>query len=382
MSALRIGVNALYLLPGRVGGTEIYLRNLLRSLAEVDSINDYFVFRNRETGVELIPQARNFHDRPQPVKAAFRPARILYEQLALPLLACRLRLDVLFNPGFTAPLLCPCPMATVFHDLQYKHHPEFFRWFDLPFWRFLLPASARRSRRIVVLSEAVRVDLIRFYGIPGSRIEVIPHGVEPEFEEIAFRREHSQPASKLILSVSTLHPHKNLDGLLGAFQQFHARHPDWKLCLVGLKGFEAEKIEARRLDLRLGEAVTITGWIARDALYQLFESAEAFIYPSRFEGFGIPVLEALTSGIPTACSRLPSLMEIARDAVRFFEPDRTEDIVEALTAITADEPLRARLREAGPRRARAFSRGQSARKLISLFAEVAQPAIRSKKSQD
>ena len=103
MRPLRIGVNALYLVPGRVGGTEIYLTQLLRALAEIDTRNRYFVFTNRETSC-LTPKAANFETVPQPVRAAARPARILWEQTALPLEAARLRLDVLLNPGFTAPL--------------------------------------------------------------------------------------------------------------------------------------------------------------------------------------------------------------------------------------------------------------------------------------
>src|SRR6202451_4619052 len=135
---IRIGVNALYLIPGGVGGTEIYLRNLLRGLAEIDAANQYVVFTSREAGADLIPDRPNFVQAPQPVNAAFRPARILWEQLRLPFAIRKHRIQVLLNPGFTGPLLCACPMVTVFHDLQHKRHPEYFRWFDLPFWKFFL----------------------------------------------------------------------------------------------------------------------------------------------------------------------------------------------------------------------------------------------------
>ena len=137
---MRIGVNALYLIPGGVGGTEIYLRCLLGALAEIDSSNQYVIFTNRETGADIAPPRPNFVVAPQPVRATVRPARILWEQTGLPIAARLHRLDVLFNPGFTTPVLCPCPTVTVFHDLQHKRHPEYFRWFDLPFWRVLLVA--------------------------------------------------------------------------------------------------------------------------------------------------------------------------------------------------------------------------------------------------
>ncbi len=127
----RIGINALYLIPGSVGGTEIYLRELLEALARVDLVNQYFVFTNLETGADLIPRQANFHRKVQTVHARFRPARILWEQIVLPLEMARYRLHVLFNPGFTAPALAHCPSVTLFHDLQHKHHPEHFRRLDL-----------------------------------------------------------------------------------------------------------------------------------------------------------------------------------------------------------------------------------------------------------
>src|SRR5262249_2925773 len=170
---LRIGINALYLIPGGVGGTEIYLRGLLTALAEIDLVHQYFVFTNRETGPDLTPAGANFRQVPQRVRAVRRPSRLLWEQSVLPIETVRLKLDVLLNPGFTAPLLCPCPQVTVFHDLQHKRHPEYFRWFDLPFWRFFLYWSARVSRMILADSGATADDLRKYYRLPEARIKVV-----------------------------------------------------------------------------------------------------------------------------------------------------------------------------------------------------------------
>src|SRR5579885_1574941 len=185
MQPLRIGINALYLIPGGVGGTEIYLRGLLAALAEVDTFHEYFVFTNRETGADLAPPAKNFRHVPQIVRAVHRPARLLWEQIVLPVAATRLRLDVMFNPGFTAPLLCPCPEVTVFHDLQHKRHPEYFRWFDLPFWRFFLFWSARVSRIVVAISAATAEDLKKYYRLPQGTIRIVTLGVDEAFFEVA-----------------------------------------------------------------------------------------------------------------------------------------------------------------------------------------------------
>jgi glycosyltransferase involved in cell wall biosynthesis len=316
----RIGVNALYLIPGAVGGTEIYLRNLLRALAEIDAVNQYVVFTNRETGADLVPQRANFTNAPQAVRASFRPARILWEQFVLPFSIRKHALDVLLNPGFTAPWLCGCPMITVFHDLQHKRHPEYFRWFDLPFWKLFLWASARRSTGLIAVSGATRDDLRRYYGVDAR---VIQHGVEREFFEIAKRREPRD----YLLCVSTSHPHKNLTALLRAFGQ--ARGLPY-LVITGVRGFVAREVEKLA-----GDSVKITGWIPRSELYELFRRARGFIYPSTFEGFGMPVLEAMAAGVPVACSDIPPLREIAGSTVHYFDPASEAEIRAALELLAA-----------------------------------------------
>ncbi len=303
---MRIGVNALYLIPGGVGGTEIYLRNLLSALASIDRENEYVIFTNRETGDDLVPKQSNFVWAPQSFRATFRPWRILWEQTRLPLAARRRGIDVLFNPGFTAPLAAHCPNVTVFHDLQHKVHPENFRWFDLPVWRLLLWAAAGRSQGLISVSEATRADLKRFYGVDST---VIYHGVEQAFFDVADRR---QPADYL-LCVSTLHPHKNLERLI----RVHAGMRDApQLVVTGLRGFAAERIERAA-----GSGVRFTGWIPRDELYELYRRARAFVYPSTFEGFGMPVLEAMAAGVPVACSDIPPLREVAGSDAVYFAPD-------------------------------------------------------------
>lgn len=350
-SPLRIGVNALYLIPGGVGGTEIYLQSLLAALAEIDPVNRYFVFTNRETGAALVPKAGNFTAVPQLVNAVHRPARLLWEQTALPLAAVRRKLDVMFNPGFTAPLFCPCPQVTVFHDLQHKRHPEYFRWFDLPFWRFFLFWSVHVSKLIVAVSAATAEDLGRFYRLPAGKVRMIPSGVDPVFFEIGRRR----APERFLLTVSTLHPHKNLERLLRAFATFRKGRPDFRLMVCGMHGFVAGPLHALRDNLGLQNAVEFPGWIQREDLYDLYRRADGFLYPSLFEGFGLPILEALAAGVPSACSRIEPLSGIAGEAALQFDPRDETAIATAMERLVQDQELRLRLAEIGPQRAAQFS---------------------------
>lgn len=363
---MRIGVNALYLIPGGVGGTEIYLRSLLTALAEIDRHNHYFVFTNRETGTDLVPAQANFSHLPQAVRAVNRPARLLWEQTLLPLSAARLCLDVLFNPGFTAPLLCGCPQVTVFHDLQHKRHPEYFRWFDLPFWNFFLFWSVTVSRRIVAVSGATADDLSRWYRLPPTKIRTVPSGVDPRFFELAACR-RPEP---FLLAVSTLHPHKNLDGLLRAFATFRERHPQYRLVVCGIHGFFSPELHALRDRLNLADSVEFPGWIPREQLYSLYARATAFFYPSLFEGFGLPVLEALAAGVPTACSQIEPMDGIAAGAALKFDPRDPAAMAHVMHRLVTDGELRGRLAAAGPLRAAQFSWHTTAQGVLQALRDV------------
>ncbi|MEP6960786.1 MAG: glycosyltransferase family 1 protein [Acidobacteriota bacterium] len=356
---LRIGVNALYLIPGGVGGTEVYLRNLLQALAEIDAENDYFVFTNRETARDLVPANRNFHWMPQAVAASSRPARILWEQTILPMRVAGLGLDVLLNPGYTSPLLCPCPTVTVFHDLQHLRHPEYFGFAELLALRLLLWISVHRSRKLIAVSETTRRDLVKFYGIEDRRVETILHGVNPAFFEL----EHID-SDPFLLCVAANRKHKNLGRLIRAFAAFRG---DQRLIIAGLRGPDSESLEKLIQELGLTESVELTGWIPEERLLDYYGRAHAVVYPSMFEGFGMPVLEALACGLPTACSDISPLREVGGDAVLYFDPLDEVALARALDRICNDAELRGRLSREGRLRARQFTWQNAAKATLAVL---------------
>jgi len=282
---------------------------------------------------------------------------MVWEQTALPIAAMRRKLDVMLNPGFTAPLLCACPQVTVFHDLQHKRHPEYFRWFDLPFWQFFLFWSAEVSRVVLADSDATAADLFRYYRLPEYKVRVVPLACDPVFFDIA-RRRRPEP---FLLAVSTLHPHKNLDGLLRAFAEFRRERPDFRLVVCGMHGFSSGPLHDLRQSLGLGDAVEFPGWIPREDVHDLYARAWAFVYPTLFEGFGIPILEALAAGVPTACSEIEPVSGIAADAALKFDPRDPNAMLDAMRRIVGDTLLRERLIAAGPVRAAEFSWKATAR---------------------
>ena len=358
---MRIGINALYLIPGGVGGTEIYLRNLLAALARFDTTNEYFVVTNAETGTAI--DAGRMQLLPQAVRATNRPARLLFEQTELPALAHRHRFDCLLNPGFTAPAALACPNVTVFHDLQHKRHPEYFRRFDLPAWNLFLWIAVKRSRILIADSAATAADITRYYNVAPERIRTVPLGVEDEF----FRLADCRAPEPFFLCTSTLHPHKNLERLIHAFSEFRGRRPGHRLVITGVRGFHAQAVET--LAAACDGAVELTGWISRERLYDLFRRASALFYPSTFEGFGLPVVEAMAAGVPLACSDIEPLRSIVGDAAIRFRPDDTAAIVDAMERI--DDSLVAAARE----RAQAFTWEACARGTLEAIRDAVSGAV-------
>jgi glycosyltransferase involved in cell wall biosynthesis len=329
---IRIGVNALYLIPGGVGGTEIYLRNLLRALAEIDAENQYVVFTNRETGADLVPDRPNFAPAPQPVRASFRPARILWEQLVLPFAIRKHRIQCSAESGIYRAAAVRLPDG---HGISRSAAQaasgilSLVRSAVLEFLGMGLGAALARIDRGVPSHRRRSRTLLRPLGAGD------PSRRGARVLRIAQRREPRD----YLLCVSTTHPHKNLQRLLRVHAQMKNAP---RLMLTGVRGFAAREIES------LAGSVELTGWIPREQLYELYRGALGFIYPSTFEGFGMPVLEAMAAGVPVACSDIPPLREIARSTVHFFDPASDREIRDALLLLASGKTLHRRPRNAAP----------------------------------
>jgi glycosyltransferase involved in cell wall biosynthesis len=378
-SRRRIGVNALYLIPGGVGGTEIYLRNLLAALARIDSRNEYVLFTNKETGADICPAAPNFQTVVTPIPGKFRAARLLWEQLGLPLQTVTRRIDVLFCPGFSSPLFCRGGKATVIHDLQHKRHPKNFGFLERQAWDLIVSISARYSDRLITVSENSRSDLLEIYDLPPARVRLIRHGVEDDF--FGLKRDAKYPASLLrdagvpscryLLAVSTLHPHKNWTRLLEAFQRLVQQGRPEHLVIAGLRGKAWEDVGEQIRTRGLTAWVHIVGWQPRKVLLGLYKFADALVFPSIFEGFGMPVAEALAAEVPVVCSDIPPLREIADGAALFFDASSTDDLVEQLLQVLDNAPRRERLVERGKELASRFSWGRAAEETLAVLLEAA-----------
>jgi glycosyltransferase involved in cell wall biosynthesis len=355
-----VGLNLVFLVPGETGGMETVARELLPELARAANDIRFTAFVNREAAggadrwwEELMPSVT------VPVRATRRVEWVRGEQLALPRLARRAGVDLVHSLGSTAPVRGAFRRVVTVHDLIYRIVPEAHFGLRALGMRALVPAAVRRSDRVIAVSRSTRDDLVRLLGVPAGRIDVVPSGVgttaraapEPEGE---LRSRHSLGDRPVALAVSAKRPHKNLRRLLDALALLPPeRRP--VLFLVGYPTEHEEDLRRHAADLGLAGDVRFPGWVDAAELEGLYALASCFVFPSLYEGFGLPVLEAMARGVPVACADRASLPEIAGDAALRFDPEDPTAIATALERLLTDRRLADRLRAAGREQAARFS---------------------------
>ena len=375
---MRIGVNSLFLIPGEVGGTETYLRELTRSLVEGFPQDRYVIFCNRENFRYFDGLGAQVEKAPCPVNARFRPGRILYEQFFLPSAVAERRIDVLWSAGYTMPCRASCANVVTIHDLQHRHFPEDFSRPELWATRALVQMSCCRADHILTASEASAEDIVRLGRVPRERVTAAHYGVATDFFE-RIEAPHLDSILKelgverpFILTVANSYPHKNLDRLARAFGLMEER-TSCSLVIVGLPRRGEPVLQSECRALRDPKRILRLDRVSRQALRVLYQSAELLAFPTLFEGFGLPVIEAMASGTPVACSRIPCLREVAGDAAEFFNPRDEREISNVILRLLEDPLRRAELSRKGQARAREFSWEKTA---LATHEVLAQAAIR------
>jgi glycosyltransferase involved in cell wall biosynthesis len=356
---IHVGLNLVYLLPGETGGMETYARELLPGLALMDGVR-LTAFVNREAAAaadgpwgEVVPM------QVVPVHARNRLEWVRGEQMHVPRLAARAGCDLVHSLASTAPLRGRLPGVTTIHDLNYRKVPDAHFGVRGLGMRVLVPAAARRARRVLVDAASTRDDLVADLGVSAEKIDVVPLGVaappQPPPDAANRARERFGLGERaVVLSVSAKRPHKNLARLLRALAQV----PGERRPLLVLPGYPTpHEEELRRLARELGvtEDVSWPPWVSAEELEGLYAAATCLVFPSLYEGFGLPVLEAMARGVPVACSDRSSLPEVAGDAALLFDPEDVRTIADAMERLFADAELSGRLARAGRQRAATFT---------------------------
>jgi glycosyltransferase involved in cell wall biosynthesis len=371
IKTVRIGIDARKLHDFGIG---TYIRNLLRQLARIDHDTEYVIFSRPDDQAALGSLGPNFR-----TVAETAGKYTVAEQIKIPLAIRREGVTLFHAPHYVLPPLVTCKSVVTIHDCIHLMFPQYLpNRLSLAYARTSISLAARRATRVLTVSESSKRDILRFVDVPPANIDVIYNsyderfGVEPKEEDVVRVRERYQLHDPFVLYAGNVKPHKNLERLIEAFHLVRDRGLD-RLKLV-LIGDEISKYTALRRAVhrhQLHPYVRFLGYLPEETLAVMYRLAGVFVFPSLYEGFGLPPLEAMASGTPVVTSNVSSLPEVAGDAAVLVDPYDTRSIADGIYRVLTDQRLRADLRRLGLARAGQFSWESSVRRVREIYGQVA-----------
>ena len=348
-------------------GNETYVKGLVSGLSQLSDDLDIYVYH---VGSAWAADASHIQFRS--IGNASPWARLTF---GLSTRAARDSLDVL-HVTYTSPLWAPCPIVVTVHDISFVEHPEWFSRRDLRVLSTTVPMSIRKARRVITVSELCREQIIDHYRVPPEKVVAIPNAAGPAAMALSDEDARRELAAMGLdskrpyaLAVGNLQPRKNLIRLIGAIRSVAAQGIDLDLLVVGPEHYRAEEVlgEAREA----AERIKFTGYITDRQLAACYSCASVFAFPSLFEGFGIPLLEAMAHGVPVVCSKAGAFPEVCGDAALYFDPLDVDSIADALTRVVKDGALRLELIRKGRAREREFTWRRSAESTLAVYRQSA-----------
>jgi glycosyltransferase involved in cell wall biosynthesis len=383
-----IGINAQKLFVTndyRNAGISRYISGICRRLPALPGPERYVLYTNEAVKTWPGVEGERLRIVSTPMPTTNPLLRIVWEQTVLPVLARRHNVDLLHCPLNVRPIASTPPVVLTIHDLTFERFPDRFNPLKQRYLSWLTRHSAHRARRVLADSAATKEDVERYYGISPSRVDVVYPGVDDDFRPYQardaadaaalaqFRARHHLP-ERIILYLGTLEPRKNVDRLVHAYSRLVAQGLPHHLVLAGGKGWHYQAIFQAVEDLGLRERVHFPGYVSREEQPLWYNAADVFVYPSLYEGFGIPPLEAMACGVPVVTSDTSSLPEAVGDAGTTVDPTDVEALTEAIGRVLNDPSRAASLRGAGRRRAALFTWEAAAERCLASYRRSATAA--------
>ena len=371
MKPLRIGIDV-HSIGSQNGGNQTYYHELVRALAETPREHHFILYYTKRGALTSIGEQDSVR-----LTRLWPSHRLLRIPLTLPWLAQHDRLDI-FHAQYIVPPLLNCKTVTTIPDIAYEHFPQFFPFQQKAWLKTLVPRSARRADHIITVSEHSKRDLIGTYGIEEHKITVTYEGAGAAFRPIDRQQAKHRLAHRyqivddFILYVGRLQARKNIGRLVGAYSRLRKSGYGHKLVLVGKADSPFQPVLSRIRELRLENDILLRGYVPDEDLPCFYSAADVFVYPSFYEGFGLPVLESMACGTPVVTSQGSSLDEIAGNAALFIDPLDEQSITDALKQLLGDPQLARRLAQDGLRRSRKFSFRTAAQQTIDVYERVMQ----------
>lgn len=351
-------------------GNEVYITNLLNQYADLDGDADFIAYISRQEAFDRLPA------RFQKVRVSGNP----YVRLGFQIPNClrRQRPDLL-HVQYTAPLVSPVPVVATVHDVSYLEHPEYFTKFRAAQLRITVKRTVKNAARILTPSEFSRRCIVKAYGVDESKVIVVPNGVSPVFRPVHrdaaahWVERRYNISGPFVLTVGDLQPRKNQVRLIRAFEELLRAYPSLphRLVMVGKETWHGSEVRRAAARSPVADRLHFTGWASDEDLRYFYGACDLFVFPSLYEGFGIPIIEAMACARAVACSNTSAMPEVANAAAILFDPRSVAEITRAMRDLILDAELRRRMERRGLHRALMFGWSRAAQKTLDVYYDVA-----------
>jgi glycosyltransferase involved in cell wall biosynthesis len=346
------------------------LLEVVKRIPIFDKDNEYVLYFDRENDFPVSGEMSK-----KVIRFPFLNRNFFWLNLTLPLELTQHKVSLFHSPFYGIPLFRPCPMITTLYDISYEAHPEWFRPQTARAFQFNSRQAARHAVKIITISQYSKQEIIKYYGIKDNKIRVIYPAADDFFKKVDDPSSVKRVVAKyqlekpFVMSVGAVHPRRNIERLLRVFARLK-KDFDMKLLLIGKIQWPHMDIKGVVEGLGLRDDVVWVEFVSRDDLLNLYNAAEVFVYPSLYEGFGLPVAEAMACGVPVVAANATSVPEVVGDAGILFDPYDDSDILKAVTAVLKDPALKDALSRKGMERAKRFSYSKTAEETVRLYNEV------------
>jgi glycosyltransferase involved in cell wall biosynthesis len=376
---MKIAVHASHMCQDREDGNQTYIKNLFSHLGQIDSSNEYWFYYNKENCQKF--EAPNF-------RHISRSGAFAWTQFAFPSQLRQDKPDLLFMPIQMLPFLTPSSIPTVvtIHDVAFEFFPKTYPLKDLVRHKLYVRRALAKADHLISITNATKDDLIRIYGVPEEKITTVYHGLDHDRFHIPREAQDAKKTTEVkkkynitkpyLLYVGNVQPRKNVQGLIKAFASLEELSRKFQLVIAGAQAWLVEDVMSEISDISTKDDIIFTGRFENDDLSPLFWGATAFVLPSFYEGFGLPILEAAACGTPVMIANTPSMVEVAGKAGVSFDPHSISSIARTLHSVLTDTRKQVLLRQEGLERVKEFTWHTTAKKTLEVLQEAYEKSLK------
>ncbi|MBU0613175.1 glycosyltransferase family 4 protein [Patescibacteria group bacterium] len=381
---MRIGIDCRNILnqKGEVAGVGHYTYFLVKNILKTDKKNEYFLYFDYKMANKTKEfEQKNVQIKFFPFSQYKRYMPFSYSHMLISAVLIKDKLDVFHAPAYACPLTYPGKIVLTVHDLAIYRHPSWFPSGQSFSTKILVPKSIKKAVRIIAVSKATKRDIMKLFKTPSDKVSVVYEGVVPQksigktksVSKTIIQRKY-KIGEKYLFFIGTIEPRKNLVALIKAYNSLllknYKKFKDYDLVIAGKKGWKYEEIFKTIKDQKFNYKIRFLNYVSQEHKVALMKNATCFVFPTLYEGFGLPIAEAMSMGVPVITSKVSSMPEVSGDAALLIDPNKIVDIEKALAKVLANKRLREKMSKAGISQAKKFTWAKAAKETIKVYQDI------------